>query len=104
MTGNPKAVVVVPVAIGMLVRGRRAEFAERADRPVRVFSIVVLVPVSLGQRDNVIDYARQVGLVTGLFCLAGLTLGYVGARLLRLGRPPTPSCGAPAMSRPRPAC
>ena len=72
----------------MVVRHRSADVAARADKPVRVFSIVVLVAVSvgalLGERDNLADYLEQVGLVTGLFCLASLTLGYVGARAMRL--------------------
>ncbi|MFD3975002.1 bile acid:sodium symporter family protein [Streptomyces cyaneofuscatus] len=82
------AIVLIPVAIGMAVRRRSAGFAARADRPVRIFSIVVLVIVSvgalLGERENLADYMQQVGLVTGIFCLASLTLGYAGARLLRL--------------------
>ncbi|MFF3098927.1 bile acid:sodium symporter family protein [Streptomyces cyaneofuscatus] len=82
------AIVLIPVAIGMAVRRRSADFAARADRPVRIFSIVVLVIVSagalLGERENLADYMQQVGLVTGIFCLASLTLGYAGARLLRL--------------------
>ncbi|MBV1941149.1 bile acid:sodium symporter family protein [Streptomyces sp. BV286] len=82
------AIVLIPVVIGMLVRNRSADFAARADRPVRVFSIAVLVAVSLaallGERDNLADYVRQVGLVTGIFCLASLSIGYGGAKLLRL--------------------
>ena len=78
----------MPVGIGMLVRHRSAAFAARADRPVRIFSITVLVVVALGavlgERDDLGDYLQQVGLVTGLFCLASLTLGYVGARVMRL--------------------
>ncbi|MFJ5657754.1 bile acid:sodium symporter family protein [Streptomyces microflavus] len=82
------AIVLIPVAVGMAVRRRSADFAARADRPVRIFSIVVLVIVSvgalLGERENLADYMQQVGLVAGIFCLASLTLGYAGARLLRL--------------------
>ena len=82
------AIVLVPVAVGMAVRRRSPAVAARADRPVRVFSIVVLVLVSLGallgERENLAGYVEQVGLVTGLFCLASLGLGYTGARLLRL--------------------
>ncbi|WP_145503002.1 bile acid:sodium symporter family protein [Streptomyces sp. CFMR 7] len=84
------AIVLIPVAIGMAVRQRSADFAARADRPVRIFSILVLVIVSvgalLGERENLADYMQQVGLVTGTFCLASLTLGYAGARLLRLDK------------------
>ena len=82
------AIVLVPVAVGMVVRHRSPGFAARSDRPVRVFSVVVLVVVSLGallgERENLVDYVRQVGVVTALFCLASLSLGYVGARLFRL--------------------
>lgn len=85
------AIVLVPVAIGMLVRQRSETFAVRADKPVRVFSITVLVIVAvgalLGERENLGDYLQQVGLVTGLFCLISLSLGYGVARLLDLGRP-----------------
>lgn len=84
------ALVLVPVLVGMIVRSRWADFAKRADRPVRIFSIVVLVAVTIGaivgERENVLDYARQVGLVTGLFCLISLSSGYGVALLLRLTR------------------
>ena len=82
------AIVLVPVAIGMVVRHRSPGLAARADRPVRVFSIVVLVVVSLGallgEREDIGGYVRDVGLVTGLFCLISLTLGYTVARAVRL--------------------
>lgn len=82
------AIVLVPVAIGMVVRSRSETFAARADKPVRVFSIVVLVAVSVGaivgERENIADYVEQVGLVVTLFCLASLTIGYLGARVMRL--------------------
>ncbi len=82
------AIVLVPVAIGMAVRSRSEAFAARADKPVRVFSIVVLVAVSVGaivgERENIADYVEQVGLVVTLFCLASLTIGYLGARVMRL--------------------
>jgi bile acid:Na+ symporter, BASS family len=82
------AIVLVPVVVGMAVRRRSADFAAGADRPVRIFSIVVLVVVAvgalLGEREDLADYLQQVGVVTGLFCLASLTVGYVGAKALRL--------------------
>jgi bile acid:Na+ symporter, BASS family len=82
------AIVLVPVAIGMVVRHHAATFAARADRPVRVFSIVVLATVALGalfgEREHLLGYLEQVGLVTALLCLISLSLGYAGARLFRL--------------------
>ena len=84
------AIVLVPVAIGMFVRQRSAGFAARADKPVRIFSILVLVIVAvgalLGERENLGDYLRDVGVVVALFCLCSLILGYAGARIFRLNR------------------
>ena len=85
------AIVLVPVGVGMVVRRWSRQFAVRADKPVRIFSIVVLVAVAvgalLGERDNLGDYLQQVGLVTGLLCVLSLGLGYAGARLARLEQP-----------------
>lgn len=82
------AIVLVPVFLGMLVRSRAESFALRADKPVRIFSIVVLVVVALGailgEKENIGDYFRQIGLLTALFCLISLLAGYALARGLRL--------------------
>ncbi len=75
------AIVLVPVVIGMLVRHSRPEFAERADRPVRITSAVVLVLVIagalFGERENLGDYLADVGIITTLFCVISLTIGYL---------------------------
>lgn len=43
------AIVLVPVAIGMLVRSRAPQFADAADRPVRIASAILLfLPRLLG--------------------------------------------------------
>lgn len=85
------AIVLVPVLLGMLVRSKSSAFAARADKPVRIFSIVVLVIVALGailgEKENIGDYFRQVGLLTALFCVLSLTLGYLLARGLKLDHP-----------------
>ncbi|MDP3969429.1 MAG: bile acid:sodium symporter family protein [Nocardioides sp.] len=80
------AIVLIPVVLGMLVRSRKAFFADRMDRPVRILSVVVLTAVILGtilaERDNVLGYLADVGVVAFLFCLASLGLGYAVPRAL----------------------
>ncbi len=81
------AIVLVPVAIGMLVRSRAVHLAERADRPVRVASAVILLVVVVGAivgEENVGRYFAQVGVVTTLFCALSLVAGYLVPRLLGL--------------------
>ena len=78
------AVVLVPVAIGMALRAVRPLIAERADRPVRIGSAVILAVLVLGilldQREDVGDYLADVGLAAGLFCALSLIVGYVVPR------------------------
>ncbi|MFQ6170193.1 bile acid:sodium symporter family protein [Oryzobacter sp. R7] len=84
------AVVLVPVAIGMLVRSRAPRFAAAADRPVRVASAVLLFLVVVGAilgEENVGEYFAQVGLVTTLFCALSLAVGFFLPRLLGLTPP-----------------
>lgn len=81
------AIVLVPVAIGMLVRSRSPRFAEAADRPVRIASAVLLLLVVVGailSEENVGEYFAQVGLVTTLFCALSLAVGFFVPRLLGL--------------------
>ncbi len=81
---NVFAIVLIPVAVGMLVKDRSPGFAGRMERPVRIGSAVILAVLVLGilldQRDNVGGYLADVGLVAALFCAVSLVLGYVVPR------------------------
>lgn len=82
------AVVLVPVAIGMLVRARKESAAVRLERPVRALSAVFLVLIILAalakERAHVGSYFAQVGLPALAFNLASLSVGYFVPRLLKL--------------------
>lgn len=78
------AIVLVPVAIGMLVHATAGGWAERMDRPVRIGSAAILAVLVLGilldQRENVGDYLADVGLAAAVFCAISLVTGYVVPR------------------------
>lgn len=84
------AVVLVPVALGMLVRARRRAFAERMHRPVRILSVLVLVllivGLVIGERERLVDSFERAGLAALLFNLASLAVGYFAPRLSKVGR------------------
>lgn len=90
-TAQVFAVVLIPVALGMVVRRLRPLFADRAEKPVRILSAVVLAAVILGailaERDRLGEYLAAVGLVATLFCVASLGIGYLLPRLLRVDHP-----------------
>ncbi|WAC57865.1 bile acid:sodium symporter family protein [Gordonia sp. SL306] len=81
------ALVLIPVALGMFVRARASTVAARADRPVRIASVVLIVVVVLGAllgEDRALEYAAEAGAVTAIFCALSLTIGYVVPRLAGL--------------------
>ncbi|QOC92813.1 bile acid:sodium symporter family protein [Micromonospora craniellae] len=91
------AIVLVPVAIGMLVRARVPGVADRLDRPVRIMSVVVLVAVILGavlgERENIADYFVAVGLAVLAFNLLSLAVGYGVPRLAGIDRTAAKAAG-----------
>ena len=84
------AIVLVPVAIGMVIRRKAPEFTERMRGPVKIASIVVLVSVIAiavwQERENVLGYLRDVGLVSILLCVFSLTIGYLVPRAAKVER------------------
>ncbi|MET7959403.1 bile acid:sodium symporter family protein [Micromonospora zamorensis] len=91
------AIVLVPVAFGMLIRARLPHVAERLNRPVRILSVVVLVAVIagavLGERENIADYFVSVGLAVLAFNLLSLAIGYGVPRLAGVERSAATAAG-----------
>lgn len=89
--GQIFAITLVPLAIGMVVRARMPDRAARADRPVRILSLVVFGLVILGallaERENLPRYFAEAGPVTLTLNLLAMGLGLLGARVMGLGRP-----------------
>jgi BASS family bile acid:Na+ symporter len=83
------AVVLIPVAVGMLVRARAPRLAARVDRPVKILSALFLVLVVVGaiarERRLLLEYAGQIGLAALTFNLCSMAVGYLVPRAVRLG-------------------
>jgi BASS family bile acid:Na+ symporter len=84
------ASLVIPVILGMAVRARFPAFATRADKPMRIFSVLVLVLFSAGaivkEWQSLIRGFTEVGGSVVLFNLLSLGLGYGFSQLWGLGR------------------
>ena len=82
------AIVLLPVVLGMLVRWWKPAFAIRMDKPVRIASMVILAVVIAGAIVSnwklLIDNVGQLALITVLFCLLSLAVGFVVPRLFRI--------------------
>lgn len=84
------AIVLLPVAAGMIVRRLWPRFADAMDKPVRIISVVVLIVVIAGAVASnwtlLVDNVAQLAGITIAFCVASLAVGYVVPRWLRVGK------------------
>jgi bile acid:Na+ symporter, BASS family len=82
------AIVLVPVAIGMIVRSRAPSTADRLGKPVKILSAVFLLLVIVGavvkERANFPTYFQQVGVAALTFNLVSMGIGYSVPLLLKL--------------------
>lgn len=82
-------IVTVPVTIGLLVRHFATQFAHRVEPAARHVSTVLFVIVLAGaiyqERDNIVTYFAQAGLVTLALNVAMMVLAYGIARLFATG-------------------
>lgn len=83
-------IVLGPVAIGMLIRAKKRELAERLNRPVRitsaVFLLLVIAAAVAKERAQIGEYFRQVGVAALVFNLASLAVGFFVPILARVER------------------
>lgn len=84
------AIVLLPVAVGMLIRRMSPKFATNMDKPVRIASVIILVVVIAGAVAQnwtlLVENFGRLALITVVFCLLSLTAGYLVPRLARVDR------------------
>ncbi|GAA2932663.1 bile acid:sodium symporter family protein [Microbacterium luteolum] len=84
------AIVLLPVALGMLIRRFWPRFASGMDKPVRIASVIILIVVIAGAVASnwalLVANFTQLALITVLFCVISLTIGFLVPRWLRVGK------------------
>lgn len=82
------AIVLVPVALGMLVRRLTPTFAARMEKPMKLVAALFLagtvILALMKDWATVVEYAPLVGAAALLFNLLSLTLGYWVPRVLNI--------------------
>ncbi|MFD2366617.1 bile acid:sodium symporter family protein [Pseudoduganella sp. GCM10020061] len=90
-------IVMVPVAIGMLVRSRAPAFAARMDKPMKRFSMAVLAALALiaiAKEWNALTTSfASIGMAVIAFNVISLGLGYYVPRALGLDKPNATAIG-----------
>ena len=85
------AIVLVPVLLGMFVASRRPGFAARMEKPVKIFSALVLAVVAVlaiaKEWSSLSTAFAQIGPAVVLFNLVSLLAGYYLSRAAGLDKP-----------------
>lgn len=84
------SIVVLPIGIGMLIRYFKPSFAEKMQRPVKIFSAIVLAIIIIGlvikERENFFAYFKDAGLATLVLNVATMLVGYFSAIIFKVNR------------------
>lgn len=86
--GQMFAIVILPMALGMVIKNRKPSIAVKMDRPVRIVSVVLLAVIIIGivikEQENIINYFAQAGIMALLLNTCTMGVGYISAKVLQL--------------------
>ncbi len=73
-------IVLLPVAIGMLIKNKAPQFADKMAKPVKIVSalllVLIIVSVTIREKQVLIDYFARLGVPILLFNILSLMAGY----------------------------
>jgi BASS family bile acid:Na+ symporter len=83
-------IVLIPVTIGMIIKNRFENFAATMEKPVKIASalilIIIIVSVTIRERQLLSDYFTVLGVPVLLFNLLSLASGYFIPRWLNIDK------------------
>ncbi len=81
-------IIIIPILIGMMLRKYKTAFALKMEKPVRIASGVVIMLVIVGlcvkEKDNMLPYLQEAGLVALVLNVVTMFIGYRVAKLFSL--------------------
>lgn len=84
-------IVIIPVAIGMLIKAKYSIFADKMEKPVKMASTVIFILVVLGVvfsiRDVIMDYLWEAGLPSIILNVTTMLIGFLLAIIFKLTKP-----------------
>ncbi|MES2286226.1 MAG: bile acid:sodium symporter family protein [Bacteroidota bacterium] len=83
-------IVLIPVAIGMLVRSKSPALALKLDKPVKIASVIflalIIILAVVKEKEHIVQYFQEVGLAALVFNLLSMGIGYFVPQLFNLGK------------------
>ena len=88
---NMFLIVTLPVLLGMIFRASLSYLTKRIEKIAKIFStalfVLVLIGAILAERQNLVEYFAQTGLVVLILNILMMTIAYYWAKLFSSGRP-----------------
>lgn len=88
--------ILLPLAIGMLIRAKKPDFAKKMESFVKYFSVTFLVVICIGalfkEKANIAGHFAQVGVVCALFCAISLAMGYFVPKIFKMNEAEARAC------------
>lgn len=82
------AIIVIPIAIGMIIRKKSEAFSLKMEKPVRTASGIVIMLVIVGivikEKHNFVSYFQQAGVAALVLNVVTMVIGYYSARLFKV--------------------
>lgn len=82
------AIVLIPVAIGMFIKNKKPAFSTMMDKPVRIFSMLVLLVIVVGavakEKERLSESFAQIGIAMLVFNLGSMLIGFLVPKILKL--------------------
>lgn len=84
------AIVLIPVAIGMIINAKLPSFSKKLEKPVKILSAIFLVLIIIGavvkEKDQFAGYFQQVGLACLVFNILSMAMGYYLPLLFKINK------------------
>lgn len=82
------AIVLIPVAIGMMLKSKIPNLSVKLEKPLRIVSAIFLVLIIVGailkEKNNVISFFEQIGFVALSFNVGSMLIGYFIPRFFKI--------------------
>ncbi len=83
-------IVIIPMSIGMLVRAKKTQFANKMAKPTRILSVILLALIIVGivikEKDNVVEFFARAGILALMLNAITMGFGYYSAKFMHLDR------------------
>ncbi|MFT5593026.1 MAG: BASS family bile acid:Na+ symporter [Oceanicoccus sp.] len=90
-------ITILPISIGMFINHKKPEWSKKADKPVKIFSILflffIVALIVFENLHNMADYFAKAGLAAIILNIASMVLGYVLAKVAQLNEAQSKAIG-----------